>query len=304
MQKVIFVYNPKSGKAKRENILGDLTNEAVSRGLEVVLIPFFDFVKKDYINSLEDSNAVFIIGGDGTVNGVINYLVNTGIDFPPLVIYPGGTSNDFANQWWSGGECNPKKAFDAVMEGNVYKVDLGQVNERYFINVVGAGMFVDVASETPYSKKQRWGVLAYLSEGLAKFSDYKPFTITLAHDGKKEQINCYLVLVLNSKGAGSVKNLVPGASINDGLLDVFIIKDPQNEKGYTKFKEMDYSIVTLYPKVLLGNHIGDERIIHYKLSSFSIECSEDLKLTVDGEPGPENFLNFNVKKQSVPLFYR
>lgn len=304
MQKVIIIYNPKSGKAKRENILGELTNEAVSRGFEVVLIPFFDFLKENYTSGIKESKAIFIVGGDGTINGVLNYLVNGDIEFPPLVVYPGGTSNDFANLWWSQGECNPKKAFDAVMEDNICKVDLGRVNDRYFINVAGAGMFVDVASETPSRKKQRWGVLAYLSEGLMKFSDYKPFTLNLSYDDKVEQIKCYLVLVLNSKGAGGVRNLVPDASMDDGFLDVLIIKEPENRSEYAKFKNMDYSIVTLYPKVLLGSHFQDERTLHYKLSNFSIECSDELKLTVDGEPGPEAPFNFNVKKQFVPLFYK
>lgn len=304
MEKIIVIYNQKSGKAKRENILGELTNEAVSRSFEVVLVPFFDFLKNNYESVLKESKAVFAVGGDGTVNGVINHLVNDYIDFPPLVIYPGGTSNDFANLWWSGGECNPKKAFDAVVEDKVYKVDLGQVNDRYFINVAGAGMFVDVASETPSRKKQRWGVLAYLSEGLMKFSDYKPFTITFVKDGKKEQISCYLVLVLNGTGAGGLRNLVPDASMNDGLLDVLIIKEAENNHEYTKFKNMDYSLVTLYPKILLGSHIQDERILHYKLDGFSIECSDELKLTVDGEPGPEVPFVFDVKKQFVPLLYK
>ncbi|MFW6014646.1 MAG: diacylglycerol/lipid kinase family protein [Candidatus Nanoarchaeia archaeon] len=304
MKKVVFVYNPDSGKAKRENILGELTNEAGSRSFEVVLIPFFDFLKKDYANTLKESKAVFIIGGDGTANGVINQLANSGIDFPPLVVYPGGTSNDFATLWWSGGFCSPKKAFDAVMEDNVYKVDLGKVNDRYFINVAGAGMFVDVASETSSRKKQKWGVLAYLGEGLMKFSEYRPFTIELIHNGKKEKINCYLILVLNSKGAGGLRNLVPGASMDDGLLDVLIVKELDNTNNNKIIENIDYSVFTLYPKILLGSHMQDNRVLHYQLSNFSVECVQELKLTVDGESGPDIPFNFSLKKQCVPLFYK
>lgn len=302
MEKLIFIYNPKSGKAKRENILSELTQEAESRGFEVISISFFDFLENDYSHDIKRGRAVFIIGGDGTVNSVINSLINLGIDFPPLIVYPGGTSNDFANLLWSKGECTPKKAFDALIEDNVCKVDLGEVNGRYFINVAGTGMFVDVAFETPNRKKQKWGVLAYLGEGLMKFSEYSPFNIVFTNGGKKEKIKCYLVLVLNSKGAGGLRSLIPDASMNDGLLDVLIIKEPDNNS--IKIGNFDYSVITLYPKILLGSHLQDERVLHYKLDSFSVECSQELKLTVDGEPGPELPFNFKVKKQCVPLFYK
>ena len=302
MGKVIFIHNQKSGKG-RDNTLEKLTKEGKLRGFEIIFIPFFDFLENNYSVSLKESEAIFAIGGDGTVNGVIERLVNLGINFPPLVVYPGGTSNDFASIWWSKGKCDPKKAFDAVERRNIFKVDLGEVNGRYFINVAGIGMFVDVASETSSARKQKWGFLAYLSEGIKRFPYYHPLTFTLDYDGKKEEVDCYLMLVLNGRGAGGLNNLIPDTSMDDGLLEVFMVK--ASGGGESKSKRMEYSILTLFPKVFAGTHLKDKRILHYRLKNFSVNCSEEMKLVVDGEPGTKPTLNlsFSVRRKAIPLLY-
>ncbi len=302
MKKVTFIYNSRSGKGKG-NILEKLVREGESRDFEINFLSFFDFLENKYEEYLKESEAIFAIGGDGTINGVINRLIDLNIDFPPLVIYPGGTSNDFASIWWSKGKCNPAKAFNAIEKRQVSNVDLGKVNEEYFINVVGAGMFVDVAPETSVAQKQKWGFLAYLNEGLKRLPGYHPFNLTVSHNGREEEVNCYLALVLNSTGAGGFNNLIPNASMEDGLLDVLIVKDRNDSISQTQ--SIDYSILTLFPKIITDTHLKDKRVLHYKLEKFSLKCFDAIKPVIDGETGPRScrHFDFSVQKRRVPLLY-
>ena len=301
MDKLTLVYNPKSGRIYRENILERLNSEAELNGFEVDNISLFDFLENNYEEFLVDSRALIVVGGDGTINSVVNYLVKFDIKHPPIVIYPGGTSNDFAKLWWSGGKCSPKKVMDSIIGNNIYEVDLGCVNGEYFINVVGMGMFIDVASKTPSDKKQKWGFLAYIDHGIRNFFSYYPFEITLKYDNRGERIKCYLVLVLNNKGAGGLRNLVPDASIDDGYLDIIIIKGL--EDNMLNIKGFDYSVFGLYPKVILGKHLRDERVLHYRLKKFSIVSEKNLEVTVDGEEGEGLPLEFGVENKKVLLYH-
>ena len=303
MDKLTLVYNPKSGRIYRENILERLNSEAELNGFEVDNISLFDFLENNYEEFLVDSRALIVVGGDGTINSVVNYLVKFDIKHPPIVIYPGGTSNDFAKLWWSEGKCSQEKVIRSIVENNVYEVDLGEVNGEYFINVVGMGMFMDVASNTSVDKKQKWGFLAYLDYGLRNLynAKYRPFDILFKHGNNKEEIKCYLIFVLNSKGAGGLRNLVPDASIDDGYLDVVIVKGFDN--SILNIRGFDYSVFGLYPKILIGNHLDDERVLHYRLKKFSIESNDEIDITVDGEEGGKFPLEFNTENKKISLYH-
>lgn len=214
---------------------------------------------------------------------MVNHLIKGGHEHscPPLAVLPWGTSNDFADQL-AGGVLIVERLFRAISRGKTLSVDVGCLNGSYFINVAGCGLMVDVAHKTKDTLKQKLGMLAYYLEGARSFPNYKPFTLHLEKEGIKEEVEVYLFLVLNSKGAGGFYHLAPKASFCDGKLDVLLLKN-------TGF----HALITLLPRLLKGLHGADSRIIYFQAESFKVEGPPELEIDLDGEPGP-----------AFPLFFQ
>ena len=96
MKNIVLIYNSNSSKIKRKKLLSKIVKKLEKENFSIYTIPFLEFLEKDHFNFIKESQALFIVGGDGTLNGVVNKLLKNKIEFPPIVIYPGGTSNDFA----------------------------------------------------------------------------------------------------------------------------------------------------------------------------------------------------------------
>ncbi|MDO9535998.1 MAG: diacylglycerol kinase family lipid kinase [Bacillota bacterium] len=222
-----------------------------------------------------------VAGGDGSLNWVANTIIKQKLSTPPLAVLPWGTSNDFSYQLV--GKFSMEKMLHALKEGKTRSVDVGCLNNSFFLNVAGAGLLVDVAHKTSSDLKQRLGMLAYYIEGARNLPAYKPFTMNIKKEGKREEIEVFLFLILNSKGAGGLYNLAPHALPDDGKFDILIIKNT----GLP-------GLITLLPQLLKGTHISNPRINYFQAERFEIEGPSELDTDIDGESGPPLPLSFRV----------
>ena len=164
--KGLFIINPSSGRQnfidKIKEIAGMLVIDQICNTIDV----FYTEKQDDALNkaaALEKGQYDFVVavGGDGTLNEVINGVVLSQSNTPVAVI-SAGTVNDFAT--YLNLPQTPKEFCDMIADFKLKKVDVGKVNEKYFINVVAAGLLSDTGFKVSKDKKAVMGKLAYYLE--------------------------------------------------------------------------------------------------------------------------------------------
>ncbi|OON94194.1 MAG: lipid kinase [Candidatus Epulonipiscioides saccharophilum] len=295
MRKAILLYNPKAGNRKILTQL-DYITQRIQR-LRYTLTMYRSEAKgaiETYIvNEITqgDYDLIIISGGDGTINECINGMMKKKV-YTPLAIFPLGTANDFANTALIPNTI--EEALDIIEEGELRFIDVGLVNNKYFINVCNMGIFSGVSHEIDLALKKNFGKLAYYIKGVEELQNYETMDLEIEYDNKKMSNKYVLVLIFNGKGAGGFSKMAKDASIEDGYFD------------FVGIKEIDFfDIPKLFLKILQGEHLVDENIDYIKLQKAKIICKnmeEDFVTDVDGELGPNFPLNINVIKDQVRLY--
>jgi len=160
-------------------------------------------------------------GGDGTVNLVLNALMKLPPEHrPEMAILPIGTANDFARA-----ACLPLDPLAALLlavDGTSRPIDVGQVNERYFLNVASGGFGAQVTTETPPELKALLGGAAYALTGLLKLFSFIPIRGRMRIGELEFEGSAYATAVCNGRQAGGGMLLAPDALVDDGLFDVVL----------------------------------------------------------------------------------
>lgn len=181
----------------KEN-LAELTRAACSRGTELVIAA----------------------GGDGTVAGVVNGLVHTGIK---LGILPVGTGNGLARALKI--PLDVESAIELLAgEHDVMGLDAMQVEEKYFILNVSAGISASAMRETDPEEKQRFGILAYIRTIASELIKARPRRYNLLVDGRRIQVHASEILISNGSLLDDpLDPLGPPELFSDGKFDVYAI---------------------------------------------------------------------------------
>ena len=274
--KCIFLYNPKSGKGKILTKVQYIKNVLLSKFAQVDL-----YETKSALDTIETSkkacgvyDAIIFSGGDGTFNDV-TCGVATQEKRPILGYIPSGTVNDIARNLKI--PKNLKKALKIITDGNTTYHDVGKINDRYFMYVVGIGTFTGASYRTKHDVKRIFGKLAYALDGMKDLLNPKLENIRLVLEDKTIEIDSPLLLIMNSISVAGIP-FNKGGHLNDGKFDIIVVK-----KGVYKGV---FNIIRLFLLGLLNLRIKNV-IEHYKASKFIVEINANPIWTVDGEKGPE-----------------
>lgn len=237
----------------------------------------------------QGAEVVVAVGGDGTLSEVVNGLWHAGPSgSTALGIVPMGTGNDFATS--CGIEAgDPLAALRFIRDTESTRVDLGQMNDRMFLNVASGGFGAEVSAGTSSGSKELLGKLAYLFTGMISIFQLtaRPLKIT-APDFAWEG-NAYVLAVGNGSQAGGGFRLCERASLVDGLLDLFLLPDVPFLEGLGVLS----SLVT-------GNPAESEQTIYHQFPWLEVEAPESLYLTLDGEPMRGDRFRFEVHPAALP----
>lgn len=289
MKKVKLIYNPYSGENLIVSKLDAVINIHQQAGYAIV--PYR--IKKDQsildaLIDIKDGDYSYILvaGGDGTVDSVVNAMAKSGISLP-IGILPVGTANDFAK--FLGIPFDISKACKQIINSNVTTVDLGSINDKYFVNVASTGLFTDVSQKTDVNLKNTIGKLAYYLKGLEELPNFRRLKVKIKSKDIFFEGEMYFLLVFNGKTAGNF-NLAAKADATDGRLDVIV------------FKAIPiYELIPLFIKVLRGEHLESENVLYFKTDNLFIECNEDIVTDIDGEKGPEFPLQIKCIKGGLKI---
>ena len=219
-------------------------------------------------------SAIVVAGGDGTVNRVVNVMMKNNIK-TPLGVIPAGTSNDFARHLKM--PQNFSECIDKLLTFNVQPVDVGKVNDKYFVNICSAGLFTNVSQKVDPNLKNSLGMLSYFITAVNQMVKFKPFEVKIETENDIYIEKVKVMLVFNGSSVGGIDAFCDNSSIQDGLLDMLIIKD---------CNIADTSL--LAGKLFAKNHYTDKNVIYSKEKWIKITKTKgkcDLP-DVDGDPGP------------------
>ena len=297
MKKLKLVYNPFSGDKSFKFNLDVCIGIFQQGGYEVH--PFRAMAEGDITKHIlempEDYDIIVASGGDGTVNIVLNAMMERKLNIP-LGIIPSGTANDFATfLGFKSGQV--EEACQAIVNTKSIPIDLGLVNDKiYFINVCAGGLLTNVSQTVDKDVKNALGSLSYYLKGVEQIPTFHkiPFRITTSEEVIEEYL--YLYMIMNSAGTGGFAKLSPEASIQDGKFEFLAIRaKPLIE------------LPPLFLKMLTGDHINDTKnILYLRDSYFKVECLEDdykiMESTVDGEPGLRMPFEVKVLPKAIHVF--
>ena len=163
-------------------------------------------------------------GGDGTLNEMVNALMKIPREErPEMGILPLGTANDFATSCLVPSD--PLTALLLAINGRCSAVDVAKANDKYFINVASGGFGAEVTADTPIELKNFLGGNAYALTGLVKALDFTPSEGKMVTEDMELDGAAVVGAICNGKQAGGGLILAPDAKIDDGLLDIVIVKD-------------------------------------------------------------------------------
>lgn len=288
-QKLLFIYNPHSGKGKIKFKLSDIVESFVLAEYEVTI--YSTRAKGDATTLVieccqeTDYDIVACSGGDGTLNEVVSGVMQ--LKKRPKVGYiPSGTTNDFATSLKIYKDMN--KAAETISTGKVFKCDIGSINERFFTYVVGFGAFTEVSYETSQAAKNTLGRLAYILEGARRLTSLKSYHITIEYDGNIIEDDFIYGMISNSESVGGFKLMGKReVSLDDGRFEIFMIRMPKN------LMELQNIINSL-----LMEKENEKFIFTASTAQVILRSSEPISLSVDGEYGGsyENIQITNYEK--------
>ena len=293
-----LIINPSSGHRTVQNSIAKLAEKLKSESIIDRYDIYYTNGKNDAFRealNLKERETDFIIavGGDGTVNEVVNGIVKGGHK-TPLAIFPAGTANDFAYHIGMSQDIN--RFCDVIRNGRIIKSDAGISGGEYFMNVASGGLLTDVAHSVSPAAKSILGHMAYLIEGakeLTLFPELKSVKLKISANEKTIEDDILLFIVSNSPRVGGFRSVSPKADISDGLLDVLVIH-----------KQNFMDMINLFIQLNNGTHIENRRISYFQTNKLKIECKDSncIILDIDGEKGDRLPVEIGIIPGAVNLF--
>ena len=207
-----------------------------------------------------------VVGGDGMVHVAVQALAGTATN---LGVVPAGSGNDVA-RYLGVPRDDPEAATDVASAGRTRVIDLARVGTTYFVTVLCAG-FDAVVNER--ANRMRWpkGQMRYNLATVAELSTFRPIRYVLDMDGEEHRFDAMMVSVGNGPSFGGGLRITEGARLDDGLLDVVVIR-PMSK----------LQLVRTYPKLFKGTHVNHPGYRHHHVKRVTI-AAPGITAYADGE---------------------
>ena len=228
--------------------------------------------------------AVVSVGGDGTAFEVASGLAGSG---KPMGIIAAGTGNDFIKT--AGIPKDPSQALEVILRHKPHPVDLGRLNDGFFLNVCGTGFDVMVLDQAESLKKKYHGLLPYFLGLLKAITHYSPVRLKITADGRTEEGEYLICSVANGRFIGGGIPICPTAEIRDGKLDLVLVRNVPRWK-----------IPFYLPGLMMGKILGF-RIAEHRLAEKVFLEGHQLRVNVDGEIFPMDKVEFGIRPGALEL---
>lgn len=293
MSRCILIVNPTAGKERAIRFTPELKSILSSR-FDTVQVQITkkpgDAVTFAREAALEGVDAVFCMGGDGTINETINGLAQadcgTAFGFIPF-----GTVNDLARALHI--PLDPHHAIEILKTARLLPIDVGKINDHYFINIMAAGTLPDAVGNVSIEEKTRLGSFAYFIKALRVLQHQQSHIFRIETDSDILIRRSPLLAAILTNSIGSFKNIVPDVKVNDGKLRLAVFKD---------FELVD--IIKSAPELIVGLPITTEyvSVLDIKWAKISILSGNALSTNIDGDRGPSFPLELKVLPSYLKVY--
>ena len=271
---MLFIYNPKAGKALIRNHLVDILDVFVKGGYEVTVYPTQargDAIKKTK-KKKDKYDIVVCSGGDGTLDEVFTGMMESKVKVP-IGYIPAGSTNDFAASL--NLSKNMVQAAEDIVNGDTFAVDIGIFNEDIFAYIAAFGLFTEVTYETDQQVKNVLGHVAYLLEGMKSLATIKKYKLKVMADENVIEDEFIFGMITNSHSVGGFQRITGNnVELDDGEFEVTLIKYPKNPIELNRVMA-----------ALVDRDIDAECMYCFKAKEVRIESEEEVAWTLDGEFG-------------------
>ncbi|MDR1305891.1 MAG: diacylglycerol kinase family lipid kinase [Verrucomicrobiales bacterium] len=233
--------------------------------------------------ALRGCGKVVAVGGDGTINEVVNGIAGTAA---ALGIVPLGTANVFALEL--GIPAALEAAAAIVRAGRLRTVDLARAGRRHFIQLAGVGFDAETVQAADLAIKRRLGPLSYVLAA-ARVAAQEPPVLTVEADDRRREEGCFM-LVGNGRYYGGPFEFFPGARLDDGWLEVCLFK---------RRSHMD--LLHYFQGVLCGTHTHFEDVEYFRARRIRVSAAHAVPVEVDGELAGVTPVEFAVGEQPLQV---
>lgn len=274
-KKMLFIYNPKAGKAQIRSNLLEIIDIFTKAGFEVTAYPTQargDGIKAVAERRPEYYDIVTCSGGDGTLDEVVTGMMQCDKRIP-IGYVPAGSTNDFANSL--NIPKNMIAAAWAIVSGRTYGCDVGSFNDDFFVYIAAFGLFTDVSYETRQDIKNILGHMAYILEGMKRISAIKAYRMKVESENRIIEGEFMYGMITNSVSVGGFKRITGKyVELDDGEFEVTLIKRPSNA--------MELNMIMA---ALVSGNINTDCMYCFKTAELVITAEEEMAWTLDGEFG-------------------
>lgn len=270
-ERYLVVVNPvgRGGHAQRQGIW--LLNKLRRMGIEheALFTEKAGHAQELVANWIDVVEVVVAVGGDGTVNEVINGIMNSSQKGRKLAVFPSGTADDFARNVEIPRDRD--EALKVMLGEYERRIDLMRVNRRYAGVTVGIGLDAEIAHRSYGSKHMR--LLAYWYHGLGMLFKAIPNSPLAVDVGDRHIRDDFLLVVAGNAGSyGRYMKIMPQARMDDGVIDLATFRPMNRFKG-----------LFLFSLSTMGKHTWASEMDQYSGEEITIECLDDVYAQFDGE---------------------
>lgn len=279
--KYYFIINPKSGKLNKKSLEDNIRNACLKREIPYeILYTEREGDAKRISKNISDTEecVVFSVGGDGSLNDVLNGIA--GSENKILGNIPSGSGNDFDKSL-------------KMMDTGIHSIDIGKINGRYFINVACIGLDADVANNIISFRNKKWIPVSqrYNASLIYTFFKYKFKKLSVQMGESTIESDCTILAICNGQYYGGGYRIAPHSLLNDGLFDVYLVKKMAKPK-----------IIPLLLKLLRAKHESSPAVERYNDAKVIVDLNENHTFNVDGELVTGNHFELEIVKNGIRIF--
>ena len=294
-RKIIYLINPISGTKEKSTLQEIIIKKTRDANIPFEILPTskigdYTDIRDRIIN--DKVTDIVTCGGDGTISSVASALMDLDVRFG---IIPMGSGNGLALA--AKIPVAPIRALEIIFKGKSAKVDGLYINNRFSCMLCGIGFDAQVAHD--FAKEKKRGLQTYLKISAINFFKSKPYPFTIESKEKTFDTEAFFISIANSNQFGNNFTIAPQASLQDGLMDIVIVK--KMNKLMLPFSILG-QITGINAVQQLDDHIDKRNIIYFQAKSLVIHNTSEAPLHIDGDPAASSTLfDIRIKPKAFRL---
>lgn len=297
MPATLIVANLRAGGGRARDVLPLVTSalKRAGREYELIIPPTGEATAPllaDFLGAgRPEFDQITVIGGDGTLNGAVNGILATGSNLP-LGIIPCGTGNEIVRSL--GIPKDPEKALQIILRGQVCPVDVGKVNNRYFLHIFGLGYDVQVVKMVNTLRSRyrlaRNRSVYYVAALLLLSAGFDPFPVKVQVGDRVFSGRAIMIVAANGRMYGERLQALPAPSLSDGLLDLYLLQELRT-RSFRKTTR-------------LLRHLPVPELSVQRCSTVRIQLEQRLEAQVDGSLlGPAQTYDLSLLPRRISVMH-